>query len=142
MRRILLPAAVAALASAAAASAPIEAGGAARQALRAATPGARLVWWHAGGVTPAGTRWHAGGADGYRWGGAASGGAYHGYVHGWGDAHYGGYYRPPVVVTPWIHPAGTIAAGAAVGVAAGTAAATANHYAQPPTVVNNYYYNE
>ena len=144
MRRFLILLAAVPLATIPAGAAPPVPGLA--EKLLAAAPGARLVWWHAGGVTPGGYRWHAGGADGYRWGGAYhAGGFYHPptYYHGWGDVHYGGFYRPPVAVTPWFHPAGTFAAGAVVGAAAAStaAAASAAHYGQPPTVVNNYYYN-
>jgi hypothetical protein len=101
------------------------------------------AYWHAGGVTPGGTAWHATGTGGgYRWGGAyhyGTGSAT--VVHGYGGVPYGGYYRAPVPVTPWYHPAGTFAAGVVTGTAigAGAAAASAAHYSQPPTVVNNYY---
>jgi hypothetical protein len=150
MRRILPLIAVTALAGLPVAAAPPEAARGLRPALQAAIPGAQLVWWHAGGTTAAGGHWHASGTGGrYRWGGAYHGG-YHPptYYHGYGGVHYGGFYRPPVAATPWVHPAGTFAAGAVVGAAAGaaaassaTAASSAAHYSQPPTVVNNYYYN-
>ncbi|BDG70174.1 hypothetical protein [Roseomonas fluvialis] len=145
MRRILPVFVLAAVAGLPASAAPPEPARGLRAALLATSPGAQLVWWHAGGVTPGGERWHAGGTGGgYRWGGAYHVGGYHppAYYHGYGAVHYGGFYRPPVAVTPWVHPVGTFAAGAMVGAAAASgAAATAAQYGQPPTVVNNYYYN-
>jgi hypothetical protein len=104
-------------------------------------PGLELVYWRAGGVTPGGTAWHAGGA---RWGGAYHyGGAYHGYVGGY-HPYPAAAWRAPVVVAPYYHPpAGAFAAGAlvgaAAGAAAGTAAASVATYGQPTTVINNYY---
>jgi hypothetical protein len=152
--RKLLCMAILGVAATPAPAGPISAPGAHHDLLREAAGSVQPVFWRAGGVTPGGTAWHAGGAGGYRWGGAYHPGAAPTYVHGYGGYHYGGYYRAPVpVATPWYHPVGTFAAGAAVGaVAAGTAAAassaaaasaanTAAYYAQPPTVVNNYYYN-
>jgi hypothetical protein len=99
-------------------------------------PGLELVFWRAGGVTPAGGVWHAGGA--YRYGGA-----YHGYVGGY-HPYPATAWRAPVVVAPYYHaPAGAFAAGAlvgaAAGAAAGTAAASVATYGQPTTVINNYY---
>jgi hypothetical protein len=148
MRKLLLLAAVGGLATLQAGAAPISAVGPQRDALREAIPGVQLAWWRAGGVTPGGTRWHAGGTAG-----AYHYGAYHPptYYHGYGGVHYGDYYHRPVAVTPWVHPAGTFAAGALVGGAIGaaaasssaaaTAAASAQKASQPPTVVNNYFYN-
>jgi hypothetical protein len=146
MRKYLLLTAMAALAAAPAGAAPIDAGGALRDALRGATPGATLVWWHAGGTTAWGNHWHAGGTGAY--------GAHPAYgYHGWGG-DYHTYYRPPVVVTPGYNPAGSFAAGAIVGGVAGAAvgaaaasaarppaASTVYNYGQPPTVINNYYGN-
>jgi len=140
MRGILPLLAVTALAGLPAGAAPPEAARGLRPALQAA--GAQPAWWRAGGVTPGGTAWHAGGTGyGARWGGAYHAGAYPpAYYHGYAGVHYGGYYRAPVPVAPWVHPAGTFAAGAVVGAAAASsAAASAAHYSQPPTVVNNYY---
>jgi hypothetical protein len=144
MRRLMILAVCAGLGAVPALAAVTGVPGALRGAVSWAVPdAAQLVWWRAGGVTPGGTAWHAGGADGYRWGGAYHPGyGYHGYVGGWGGAHYGGYYRAPVPVAPWYHPpaAGAFVAGAAVGGLAGAAAAsTVYHYGQPPAVVNNYY---
>jgi hypothetical protein len=145
MRRtkLLIAAALAGLAAWPAAAGPA---GAPFTGLRdAAAPRAQLVWWHAGGVTPGGTAWHAGGAGGARWGGAYHPPyGYHTAVGGYGGVHYGGYYRAPVPVAPWYHPAGAVAAGAAAGAVVGglagaAAASSVAQYAQPPTVVNNYY---
>ncbi len=107
-------------------------------------PGLELVYWRAGGVTPGGTAWHAGGAGGAAWGGAYRyGGGYHGYVGGY-HPYPATAWRAPVVVAPYYaHPVGGFAAGALVGAAAGaavgTAAASVATYGQPTTVVNNYY---
>lgn len=142
MRRFLILAAAAGIGATPAIAAMPEITGSVREALRAASPGAQLVWWRAGGTTRWGNHWHAGGT-GYGYHGA------YGY-HGYGGAyHYGGWYRPPVaaVARPWYHPAGAFAAGAVMGGIAGAAAASASHpatttvynYSQPPTVVNNYY---
>lgn len=147
MRNYLLLTALAGLAALPAGAAPVDASGALRGALQAAAPGVQNVYWHAGGTTAWGNHWHAGGTGAY--------GAHPAYgYHGWGGAGYHGYYRPPVVVAPAYHPAGSFAAGAIVGgvagAAVGAAAASAYHppvattvynYGQPPTVVNNYYGN-
>jgi hypothetical protein len=140
MHRILPLLAFTALAGLPATAAPPEAAHALRPVIQAS--GAQLVYWHAGGITPGGAAWHAGGAGGYRWGGAYHAGAYPpAYYHGYAAAPYARYYRAPVVVAPYAPPVGTFAAGAMVGAAAAsTAAASAQHYSQPPTVVNNYYY--
>ncbi|MBR0649897.1 hypothetical protein GXW78_09495 [Roseomonas terrae] len=143
MRKYLLLTAMAGLVAMPVAAAPIDAAGALGTALREATPGATLVWWHAGGTTGWGNHWHAGGTGAY--------GAHPAYgYHGWGG-DYHTYYRPPVVVTPGYNPAGSFAAGAIVGGVVGAAAASASrppappaattvyNYSQPPTVVNNYY---
>jgi hypothetical protein len=107
------------------------------------------AWWRAGGVSPSGTAWHAGGTGtGYRWGSAyhpGEGSAT--YVHGYSVNHYGGYYHAPVPVAPVpyyhpYHPVGAFAAGAAIGAASASAAASSVYqYGQPSTVVNNYYNN-
>lgn len=149
MRKLLLLTAMAGLAVLPAGAAPIDAAGALRDALRGAVPGAKLVWWHAGGTTAWGNHWHAGGTGAY---GYHPTYAYHGYG---GAYHYGTYYRPPVPApVPYYNPAGTFAAGAIVGGVAGAAmgaaaasasrppaATTVYNYSQPPTVVNNYYNN-
>lgn len=115
-----------------------------RSQVPAPLPGLELVWWHAGGVTPGGTRWHAGGAGGARWGGAYHyGGGFHGYV-GRYHAYPAAAWHRPVPVAPFYHPpVGAFAAGAmvgaAAGAAAGTAAASVATYGQPTTVINNYY---
>ncbi|WPB87272.1 hypothetical protein [Sediminicoccus rosea] len=105
-------------------------------------PGLELVFWRAGGVTPGGTAWHAGGGN---WGGGYRyGGAYHGYVGGY-HPYPATAWRAPVVVAPYYHaPVGSFAAGALVGAAAGaavgTAAASVAAAGQPnTTVINNYY---
>ena len=138
MRKFLFLAALAGLATLPAGAAPIDAGGALREAVRAAAPGATPVFWHAGGTGAYGAR------PTY---------AYHGYG---GVEHYGTYYRPPVPApVPYYNPGGSFAAGAIVGgmagAAVGAAAASASrpppaattvyNYGQPPTVVNNYYNN-
>lgn len=150
MRKYLLLTALAGLATLPAGAAPIDAGGALREAIRAATPGATPVFWHAGGTTAWGNHWHAGGTGAY---GARPTYAYHGYG---GVEHYGTYYRPPVPApVPYYNPGGSFAAGAIVGGMAGAAvgaaaasayrpppaATTVYNYGQPPTVVNNYYNN-
>lgn len=149
MRKFLLLAVMAGLATLPAGAAPIDAAGALGGALRATGPMATPVFWHAGGTTAWGNHWHAGGTGAY---GARPTYEYHGYG---GPAHYGTYYRPPVpVAAPYYHPGAGFAAGAVVGGVAGAvvgaaaassrqqpAATTVYNYSQPPTVVNNYYNN-
>lgn len=144
MRKFLLLAAMAGLATLPAGAAPVDASGALRDALRGASPAITPVWWHAGGTTAWGNHWHAGGTGYY---GAHPTYGYHGYG---GTVHYGTYYRPPV---PYYNPGASFAAGAVVGGVAGAAmgaaaasrqqpaATTVYNYSQPPTVVNNYYNN-
>lgn len=68
----------------------------------------------------------------------------HGYVGGY-HPYPAAAWRAPVVVAPYYHPpVGAFAAGALVGAAAGaavadTAANSVATYAQPTTVINNYY---
>jgi hypothetical protein len=141
MRRIgLLAAALGLAASPTAAGPPAQpAVGVAFARAGKTTP--RPAWWRAGGVTPCGTVWHAGGGTA-AWGGAYRSGWAHGVVHCYCDSSWAraGWARP-VPVAGW-YPPGAAAAGTAAvfeGLAGTTAAASAYHYAQPPTVVNNYY---
>ena len=136
MRRIgLLAAALGFAASPAAAGPPAQpAAGVAFARTELTAP--RPAWWRAGGVTPGGNVWRAGGTA--AWGGAYRSGGAHVYADsGWGRA---GWARP-APVAGWYHPAAAAVGTAAVvrGLAGRAAAASAYHYAQPPTVVNNYY---
>jgi hypothetical protein len=140
MRRIgLLAAALGSAASPAGAGPPAQpAAGVAFARTEQAAP--RPAWWRAGGVTPCGDVRRAGGTA--AWGGAYRSGWAHGDVHGYGDSSWAraGWARP-VPVAGW-YPPGAAAAGTAAvfeGLAGTTAAASAYHYAQPPTLANNYY---